>query len=52
METEAGSFRAYIWALGRSVGLGTYATIEDAIAARKAGERRYGFHKNHGRVQI
>lgn len=29
--------------------LGRYDDIEDAIAARVAAERRFGFHKNHGR---
>lgn len=30
--------------------LGFYATIEEAIAVRKAAEKRYGYHPNHGRV--
>lgn len=34
---------------GRVFNLGRYDRIEDAIAARKAAERRLGFHPNHGR---
>jgi hypothetical protein len=28
--------------------LGRFASFEDAVAARKAGEIKYGYHKNHG----
>lgn len=34
---------------GRGMHLGTFPTIEEATAARKAAERRFGFHANHGR---
>lgn len=34
---------------GKSIYLGSYATKEEAIAARKEAERKYGFHENHGR---
>jgi hypothetical protein len=34
---------------GRIVHLGYYSDMDDAIAARLAAERRYGFHPNHGR---
>ena len=30
--------------------LGRFATLEDAIAAREAAQRRLGFHPNHGRA--
>lgn len=30
--------------------LGTFASKADAIAARKAAERKYGYHANHGRA--
>lgn len=33
----------------RKYSLGNYDDIEDAIAARKRGEVRCGFHENHGR---
>lgn len=29
--------------------LGTYERIDDAVAARKAADEKYGFHENHGR---
>lgn len=42
-------WRATIKHNDKSYCLGTYAKLEDAIAAREAGERRFGFHENHGR---
>lgn len=33
----------------RSIHLGRFATIEEAIAARQSAERDLGFHDNHGR---
>jgi hypothetical protein len=29
--------------------LGNFATIDEAITARKAAQARYGYHANHGR---
>jgi len=40
---------AHIRAQKQSRWLGNFARREDAIAARKAAERKYGFHPNHGR---
>lgn len=34
---------------GRNKHLGRFSDITDAIAARKAAEIKYGYHKNHGR---
>ena len=34
----------------KSIYLGSYATKEGAIAARKEAERKYGFHENHGSI--
>ena len=34
---------------GRKKHLGLFTSLDDAIAARKAAERQYGFHNNHGR---
>ena len=42
--------RAYMTVGGKQVGLGDYHLLEDAIRARKAAERKYGFHPNHGRA--
>jgi len=33
---------------GELKSLGSYKTKEDAIAARKSAEKKYGYHKNHG----
>lgn len=34
---------------GKSMYLGVFADKDDAIAARKEAEAKYGFHQNHGR---
>jgi hypothetical protein len=34
----------------RTINLGSYRTLEEATAARKAADRQYGFHENHGRA--
>ncbi|MDW9644459.1 HNH endonuclease signature motif containing protein [Sinorhizobium meliloti] len=34
---------------GRYIHLGSFVAFDDAVAARKGGEREYGFHPNHGR---
>jgi hypothetical protein len=41
---------AYIKHEKKSIALGRYDNIDDAIAARKAAEAQFGFHVNHGRA--
>jgi len=48
LDRSKGKYRAQIGVDGKHVYLGTFADIEDAIAARKAAESKYGFHPNHG----
>lgn len=40
---------AYIEVDGRRVNLGYYKGLDEAVAARKGAESRYGYHSNHGR---
>ena len=40
---------AYITVERRQTHLGYFTSKDEAIAARKAAERKYGFHRNHGR---
>lgn len=40
---------AYIKVEGRQIRLGRFIAKRDAIGARKAAEREFGFHENHGR---
>jgi hypothetical protein len=42
-------WRAFINLNGKPRHLGVFDTIEEAIAVRKAAERRAGYHPNHGR---
>lgn len=39
---------AYI-SVGKRIQLGEFATFEEAVAARKTAEVKYGYHPNHGR---
>lgn len=47
-----GKWVAQIDTNGQRFSLGRYVNINDAIAARKAAEKEYGFHKNHGRQEM
>ena len=47
--TAPGRWRAQIRHAGRTHHLGTFDTIEEAAAARRAADREFGFHPNHGR---
>ncbi len=40
---------AEIWGDGKRVYLGGFIDKVDAISARAAGEKKYGYHENHGR---
>ena len=40
-----------VWADGTNRTLGTFDTVEEAIAARAAANVRYGFSANHGKVR-
>lgn len=42
-------FGAKIKINGSTLWLGSFATLEEAAAARKAAEQKLGFHPNHGR---
>lgn len=44
-----GRWCARIKVRGKTYFLGGFSTFEEAVVARKAGEKKYGFHKNHGR---
>jgi len=41
-------WRARIMVDGKSILIGDYININDAIFDRKLAEKKHGFHKNHG----
>lgn len=43
-------WRAHIKLPSGHITLGNFKDKNDAIAARKAAEKQYGFHQNHGRI--
>lgn len=45
-----GLWRARIVHNKRRIDLGKFNNLDDAISARKAAERQYGYHENHGRA--
>lgn len=45
---HGGRWRAVITLGGKKKHLGVFDSTKEAIAARKAAERKYGFHENHG----
>lgn len=49
VEKRGNSFHAAIKTVDFRRNLGTFKTLEEAVAARKKIERELGFHKNHGR---
>ena len=46
--SKEGNWCAEITKHSKKVHLGTFASLLEAAEARKAAEREYGFHKNHG----
>ncbi len=48
---RTGRWKAVIQNSGKAHHLGYFATKEEAVAARKNAERRFGFHQNHGRAE-
>jgi hypothetical protein len=42
-------YLAHIKHDGKRVHLGRHTLLEDAIAARKAAEKKFGYHRNHGK---
>lgn len=46
---DLGRWRATIGVNGKARHLGTFESLEDAIAARAAADEEHGFHPNHGR---
>ena len=47
-DSRQGGWSAIITFEKRKIRLGLFATIAEAATARKAAERQYGFHPNHG----
>lgn len=48
---DTGKFNANICVNGKLKHLGTFVNQSDAIEARKAAEKEFGFHENHGAKQ-
>lgn len=47
-DKNSGKWRAHITVEGKTLTLGRYSVLEDAIARRKLAEVEHNFHKNHG----
>lgn len=43
---------ARIYAEGRNIILGRFKTLKKATKARKKADKKYGFHKNHGKTNV
>lgn len=48
-DRRRGAFFAQIKVDGETINLGSFGSFDEAVIARKAAERKYGFHPNHGR---
>ncbi|MCW1985616.1 UNVERIFIED_ORG: hypothetical protein M2348_001348 [Sphingomonas sp. R1F5B] len=49
---DRGKWRARITFERKTIFLGHFDTMEEAVRARKAAERAFGFHPNHGRIGV
>ena len=52
LAARSGGWVAYIKHNRKSISLGRFDSKQDAIAARKAAEKKFGYHKNYGRDHI
>ena len=48
---RVGLWNAYIAANGKRISLGYFKVFEDAVAARRAANDDFGYHRNHGKSQ-
>ena len=48
LDKRTNRWRAIICIKGKNKNLGFYSTRTEAVKARKKGEKKYGFHQNHG----
>lgn len=48
---QSGKWHPRIKVNGRNKSLGLYESFDDAVKVRKEAEIKYGYHKNHGRVE-
>jgi hypothetical protein len=48
--TRERKWRSCIYVSGKKVSLGDFSEKQDAVAARKKAEVKYGYHPNHGRT--
>lgn len=49
--SDSNRWRASIYVGRLRVSLGNFVHLDEAVAARRAAETTYGFHKNHGAVR-
>lgn len=47
-EKQTGKWRSYINVLGKSIKLGRFDDLDQAVKSRLSAEKHYGFHENHG----
>lgn len=50
--SKSNRWRAYIRVNYKACSLGSFTSKDDAVAARKAAEERFGFHPNHGKARM